>query len=126
MTKDKILTIIGWVLSVITSGLFAFGALAQITLNEMLAGELKAIGYTETPIIIAGFALGIAAILFLIPKTRITLIGAVLMTAVYGGMVATHMIANDGQWWSRVIMVAVLVWGGFYLRDVKFREFIKN
>ena len=41
------------------------------------------------------------------------------MTAFFGGIIASHLTLNDGQWWTRVIM-GVLPWLGLYLRDERF------
>ena len=75
---------------------------------------------------IAGFAIGIvellATLLFIVPRTG--LLGAVLMTAVLGGAIASHMRA--GSPWPRHTLFGVclglFMWLALWLRDVKVRD----
>ena len=61
---------------------------------------------------------------YLIPRTAIP--GAILLTGYLGGAIATHMRVGDPLF-SHVlfpIYVAVLVWGGLFLRDDRLRPLL--
>lgn len=58
---------------------------------------------------------------YLWPRTAI--LGAVLWTGYLGGAIATH-VRVENPWFSHVLFpvyVAVLLWGGLYLRDPRLR-----
>jgi hypothetical protein len=60
-------------------------------------------------------------VLYLIPRTSV--LGAVLMTGMFGGAIATHVRIADPLF-SHVlfgIYLALFMWGGLYLRDARVR-----
>ena len=76
----------------------------------------------------AGSAGGIAimeaaiVVLYLVPRTA--LLGAVLIAALMGGTAATHFVAGSPLF-SHILFgvyLAVVAWGGLWLRDPKVRE----
>lgn len=62
--------------------------------------------------------------IFLIPRTAIP--GAVLLTGFLGGAVATHVRVGDPVFTHVLfpIYVAVLLWGGLFMRDARLRAVI--
>jgi hypothetical protein len=75
------------------------------------------LGYPETAIVGIGLVLLVATILYLIPSTSV--LGAVLLTGYLGGAVASH-VRIDNPLFSHTlfpIYLALLIWGGLYLRD---------
>ncbi|HYW09613.1 MAG TPA: DoxX family protein [Longimicrobium sp.] len=59
-------------------------------------------------------------VIHLIPRTAV--LGAILLSAYLGGAVATHMRIGEplfNQFFA--VIVALLVWGGLYLRDARVR-----
>ena len=77
-------------------------------------------GYAEKLI----FGLGIVelscAVIYLIPRT--SMLGAILVTAYFGGATATCLRVGD-PWWPTVV-AGVLIWGGLYFRDPRIRALI--
>ena len=62
-----------------------------------------------------------SALLFLVPRTAV--LGAILMTAYFGGAVATHLrVADPG--WPLAVICGILVWAGLYLRDPRLRALV--
>jgi hypothetical protein len=114
----KALGILGWILSILASGIFLMGAVAQLSFDPERAAA-SAVRYPEWFHSFVGVAFLAALALHLIPRTAPAVLGAILMTAFFGGIIATHLVLDDGQWPSRVIM-GLLPWLGLYLRDRQF------
>ena len=81
------------------------------------------LGYPESVIVPLGIALTMSTVLYLIPGTSV--FGAILLTGYLGGAVATHVRIGEG-WFpiSFPIILAILLWGGLYLRDYRIRALI--
>jgi hypothetical protein len=110
---SKVSSIIGWVLSVLVAALLTFSAYMKFNFNpEMLAEWEKTYPASAAPII--GAAELACALLFLIPPTSV--FGGLLMLAYLGGAVATHVKAQDGMWFSPIV-VGVVAWIGLCLRE---------
>ena len=58
--------------------------------------------------------------LYLIPQTAV--LGAVLLTGYLGGAVATHMRIGEAP--TAAIVVALIAWGGLYLREPRLRALL--
>lgn len=81
----------------------------QTTVNEL--------GYQEHHIILIGVIGLIPTILYAIPRT--SFLGAVLLTAHYGGAIAIHLRVDNPLFSHTLFPVytAVLMWGGLWLRS---------
>jgi hypothetical protein len=79
------------------------------------------LGYPESVIIGLGIVLLACTVLYLIPRTAV--LGAILLTGYLGGAVATHVRIGDPLFSHTLfpVYVAVLLWGGLYLRDPRLR-----
>ena len=60
------------------------------------------------------------AALYAIPATSV--IGAVLVSAYFGGAVVTHV--RVGEAFAVPVLLGVLAWAGLYLRDARFRALV--
>ena len=90
---------------------------------EVIEGTV-ALGFGEEHISIIG-ALGlICTLLYAIPRT--SFIGAILLTAYFGGAVATHLRLNNPLFTHILFTVyfGILIWGGLWLRNKQLREVI--
>lgn len=88
----------------------------QTTVNEL--------GYADHHIIVMGFLVLIPTILYAIPTTSV--LGAVLLTAYFGGAIATH-VRVDNPLFSHTLFpvyFAILMWGGIWLRDERLRSLL--
>lgn len=94
-----------------------------VTPPEVIEGTL-ALGYAEHHIAIIG-ALGlISTLLYAFPRTSV--LGAILLTAYFGGAVATHL-RLDNPLFSHTLFTiyfGILIWGGLWLRNNKLRELL--
>jgi hypothetical protein len=66
----------------------------------------------------------ICTILYALPQTAV--LGAVLLTAYMGGTVATHLRVDNPLFTHMLfgVYLAVLAWGGLYLRDARVRALL--
>jgi len=82
------------------------------------------LGYPESVLVGLGIVLLSCTVLYVIPRTAI--LGAILLTGYLGGAIATH-VRVGSPLFSHILFpvyVAVLLWGGLYLRDERLRALI--
>ena len=82
------------------------------------------LGYPVSVLLGIGTVELLCLVVYMIPRTSI--LGAILLTGYLGGAVATH-VRIGSPLFSHVlfpIYVAVLIWGGLYLRDEWLRALI--
>ena len=107
------------------TGLFTAFMLLDIGLkfvNPPVVGEsMTALGWRpEMAQAIGALELACVAV-YLFPRTAV--LGAVLLTGLFGGTMATHL-RIDNPLFSHVLFggyLALLAWGGLYLRDARLR-----
>lgn len=99
--------------------LFLFiGAVTNIVKTETALTNANDLGYSENSLLPLAIVLLSGVIFYVIPKTSI--LGAVILTAWFGGAVATHIIHGDTPAiLLSPILFAVLVWVAIGLRDKK-------
>lgn len=110
------------VMSVIVILFMLFDAVMKFIQPETVVQTTLALGYEEHHIIILGILALICTILYSIPRTSI--LGAVLLTGYYGGVVATHL-RIDNPLFSHILFpvyLAILAWGGIWLVNEKLRS----
>jgi hypothetical protein len=93
---------------------------------EMVRDNMLRLGY---PLGLAGgFQIGvleaICVILYVIPRTSV--LGAILLTGVMGGAIASHLRVGDPLLSHTLfgVYLGLLIWGGIYLRNPRLRELI--
>jgi hypothetical protein len=82
------------------------------------------LGYPENVIVAIGVVLLGCVILYVVPRTAI--LGAILLTGYLGGAIATHVRVGNPLF-SHVLFpvyLAVLIWGGLYLRESRLRALV--
>jgi hypothetical protein len=82
------------------------------------------LGYSEHHIIVIATLGLLSTILYAIPRT--TVLGALLLTGYFGGVVATHIRVDNPLFTHTLfpVYLAVLTWGGIWLRNEKVRKLI--
>jgi ABC-type transport system involved in cytochrome c biogenesis permease component len=91
---------------------------------EFVVKATVQLGFPEGVILPLGIILLVCVILYIVPRTAV--LGAILLTGYLGGAVATHVRAGDPLF-SHILFpvyVAILIWGGLYLRDERLRALI--
>jgi hypothetical protein len=71
-----------------------------------------------------GTVLLICTLLYAVPRTAV--LGAILLTGYLGGAVATHLRMESPLFTHTLfgVYLAVMLWGGLYLRDIRLRELV--
>ena len=90
---------------------------------EVIEGTLV-LGFAEQHLPVIG-ALGlISTLLYIFPRTSV--LGAIFLTAYFGGAVATHLRLNNPLFTHTLFTVyfGILIWGGLWLRNGKLRELL--
>jgi hypothetical protein len=99
-------------------------AVMKLMKPEFVVKATVQLGYPENVIFGLGIVVLVCVILYVIPPTAV--LGAILLTGYLGGAVATHVRLGDPLF-SHVLFpvyVAILLWGGLYLREERLRALI--
>jgi len=81
----------------------------------------KQVGYAVELLRPLGLLLAIPTLLHLIPRTQF--FGALLLTAYFGGAVATHVRTGTSPWFP--VLFCVLLWAGYVMRSARLRAFLR-
>jgi hypothetical protein len=98
-----------------------FDAVLKLAKPPLVVESTVKLGYPAEVIVPLGVVLLVSTLLYLVPRT--SPFGAVLLTGYLGGAIATHVRVGDPLA-SHVLFpvyVAVMVWGGLWLRDARLR-----
>lgn len=126
-SKEKKLHMTGWVMT----GLFMLFILAASVAPKLLGlpaavDALTALGWSPRYLLLLGIVELVLAVLYAIPRS--SLIGAILMTGLLGGAMASH-IRVESPLWSHTlfsIYLGAFMWAGLWLRDKKLRAYFKG
>ena len=91
--------------------------------EEVVQGTTE-LGYGAHHIALLGTLGLLSVIVYAIPRTSV--LGAILLTAYFGGAIATH-VRLDNPLFSHVLFpvyLGILAWGGLWLRDERVRKVI--
>ena len=116
----------GWIISAFVA-LFMLGASAAPKLfgAEAAYESMEQLGWPSSPLFLIGIIELACAILFLVPRTA--LLGAILLTAIYGAAVATHWRVGNPLASHTLFSVylGVFTWAALWLRDERFRDALR-
>ena len=117
--------IAGWVLSVLVI-LFMLldGIMKFLKPAEVITTTVDELGYTEQHIFTLGILALTATLLYAIPRTSI--LGAILLTAYFGGAIASHL-RIDNPIFSHTfftVYIGIFAWSGLWLRNMKLRQLL--
>jgi len=116
----------GVVMSGLVIAFMLFDAGMKLIPLDIVITTTAELGYPPSPGLARG--LGIAALvcttLYAVPRTAV--LGAILLTAYMGGTVATHLRVGNPLFTHMLfgVYLAVLAWGGLYLRDAGLRALL--
>ena len=99
-------------------------AVMKLAKPAMVVEATVQLGYPESVIFGLGLVLLVCVILYVVPRTSI--LGALLLTGYLGGAVASNLRVGHPLF-SHILFpvyVAVLLWGGIYLREPRLRALI--
>ena len=118
---SSIFTTAGWVFSSIISAIFVMGAYTQFTFDPTAEINQSTVQFPEWLYPITAMALLFAAVLHMMPHSTFATLGAIVMTGMIGGMIATLLLQENSLWWTRAIL-GLLPWLGVYLRVPEFND----
>ena len=110
----------GRIVSGLVVVMMVFSAVMKILKPNEVLTEFTRLGYPETVVIGIGILELLCAVVYSIPRT--SYLGAILLTAYFGGATATHVRIGDVFIWP--VIGGVLTWAGLYLRDARIRDLI--
>lgn len=113
---------IGWGLTGLFTAFMLFDVGIKLARLPVVAETLRDLGWPADAGLMIGLLEGAALILYLVPRTSI--LGAILMTAILGGAVATH-VRIGSPLVSHVLFgvyLGLFLWGGLWLRDPALRN----
>ena len=114
-----------------TSRVFTFLMVAQLLSSAFfratqhtyaVAEIVTGYGYPEAAIGRIVIAECVLVLLYLIPQTSV--LAAIVLTGYLGGAVAAHVRVADTARATIPLIVAILAWGGLYLRDSRIRQLV--
>ena len=115
---------VGYVCTGLAALFLALDTLLKILrLGPAVEGTMS-LGYPADSVLWIGVIELVCLVLYLIPRTSV--LGALLMTGYLGGAVATH-VRISSPWLTHTlfpIYVALLLWGGLYLREKRLRALV--
>ncbi|HYO95900.1 MAG TPA: DoxX family protein [Polyangiaceae bacterium] len=92
-----------------------------IPLAPSVEGTQQA-GYAVELLRPLGLLLAIPTLLHLIPRTQF--LGALLLTAYFGGAVATHVRIGTSAWFP--VVFCVILWAAYAMRSARLRAFLRT
>ena len=101
----------GLVLNILIAALMLFAGASKL-LGLMPAEEVAKMGIWKEKMLLVGFGEVVTAVLFIIPWTAP--LGTLLMSGLWGGIIATNM-AQGQPYWPWAVML-LITWLGAYLR----------
>jgi hypothetical protein len=107
----------GRIVSAVPVLFLAFDSMGKLLQLEPVVEGTKQLGYASGAVLKIGLVQLACLLAYLVRRTSV--LGAVLLTGHLGGAIATH-VRVDNPLFTHVlfpIYVAVLLWGGLYLRD---------
>jgi len=116
--------VVGRALSAFALLFLAFDTAIKLAQMSVVAETLSSLGYPER----LGFMIGVVelvcVVLYAVPRTAV--LGAILLTALFGGGIATHIRVGSPLFTHILfgVYLGLFVWGGLYLRSERLRELI--
>ncbi len=114
----------GYVLAVLVALFLTFDTVIKVLkLAPAVQGTTK-LGYPASAVLWIGLIELVCLTLYLVPRTSV--LCALLLTGYLGGAIATHVRLGSPLLSHTLfpIYVALLLWGGLYLRETRLRELV--
>jgi DoxX-like protein len=114
----------GRILSTLPVLFLLMDGIMKLVKPEPVVKATVELGYPENVIMAIGVVLLGCVILYVVPRTAV--LGAILLTGYLGGAIATHVRVGNPLFSHALfpVYLAVLIWGGLYLRESRLRALI--
>lgn len=115
---------VGYVLTGLAALFLAMDTVMKLLQLAPAVEATVALGYPAGTVFAIGAIQLVALVLYLVPQTSV--LGAVVMTGYLGGAVATHVRVGSPLASHTLfpIYVALILWGGLYLRETRLRALL--
>jgi len=117
-------SIAGYVLTGLVAAFLAFDTVMKLLQLAPAVQGTTELGYPAGTVVVIGAIELLCLVLYVIPRTSV--LGALLLTGYLGGAIATHVRIGSPLPTHTLfpIYVALMVWGGLYLRESRLRELL--
>ncbi|QEN86222.1 DoxX family protein [Labrys sp. KNU-23] len=114
----------GVVLSTLVVIFLIFDGAIKLVPLQVVIDTMQGLGYPPEHARLIGVITLAATVLYAIPRT--SLLGAVLLTGLLGGAIATNLRASTPIFSHLLfgVYLGALMWGGLYLRDARVRAIL--
>jgi hypothetical protein len=114
----------GRVLSTVAALFLLFDAVGKLVAPPQVIEGTQELGWPVSVILTLGVIQLVCLIAYVIPRTAV--LGAILWTGYLGGAIATHLRIGNPLFSHTLfpIYIALLLWGGLWLRDRRLRALI--
>ena len=116
--------LVGRVLSALAVLFLGFDAAIKLVQLPVVGETLAELGYPSELGLTIGIVELVCLVLYAVPRTAV--LGAILLTAVFGGGIASH-IRIASPLFTHILFgvyLGLFVWGGLYLRSARLRDLI--
>lgn len=116
--------IVGRALSATAILFLAFDTAIKLVQAPVVAQTLGSLGYSADLGLTIGIVELVCLVLYALPRTAV--LGAILLTALFGGGIATHIRVGSPLFTHILfgVYLGLFVWGGLYLRNERLRELL--
>lgn len=116
----------GRVMSGLVIAFLIFDGGIKLAPLSVVTETMQQLGYSGSPELARGLGVMTLAIALLYALPRTSILGAVLLTGLLGGAMATHLRVGSPLFSHLFfgLYLGLLAWGGLYLRDAKLRRLI--
>jgi len=117
-------SIAGYVLTGLVAAFLTFDTVMKLLQIAPAVQGTTELGYPAGTVVVIGAIELVCLVLYLIPPTSV--LGALLLTGYLGGAIATHVRVGSPLPTHTLfpIYVALMVWGGLYLRESRLRDLL--
>jgi len=117
-------SIAGYVLTGLVALFLTFDTVMKLLQLAPAVQGTTELGYPAGTVIVIGVIELVCLVLYLVPRTSV--LGALVLTGYLGGAIATHVRVGSPLPTHTLfpIYVALMVWGGLYLRESRLRELL--
>lgn len=114
----------GYVLTGLVAAFLTFDTVMKLLQLAPAVQGTTELGYPAGTVVVIGAIELVCLVLYLIPRTSV--LGALVLTGYLGGAIATHLRVGSPLPTHTLfpIYVALLVWGGLYLRESRLRALL--
>jgi hypothetical protein len=115
---------VGRVLSALAIIFLTFDTVIKLLGLDVVAETLVGLGYPADLGRTIGVVELVCVVLYAVPRTAV--LGAILLTALMGGAMASHIRVGSPLFTHILfgVYLALFIWGGLYLRNARLRELI--